>query len=134
MKRRDVRRPGPGPYLLGLKWVRGPVEGGEFPFDVPAVAAIEGMDLSSPVTLLAGDNGTGKSTLIEAFAAAIGFDPQGGELERAGELPPVPRPVLGGQLEPVLERWTKPAQRLLPARRELLQRGRPRRQRGHLLA
>jgi predicted ATPase len=107
-KRRDIRRPGPGPYLLGLKWIRGPVEDGEFPFDVPAVAAVEGMDLSSPVTLLAGDNGTGKSTLIEAFAAAIGFDPQGGELERAGELPPVPRPVLGGELEPVLERWSKP--------------------------
>jgi predicted ATPase len=107
-KRRDIRRPGPGPYLLGLKWIRGPVEDGEFPFDVPAVAAVEGMDLSSPVTLLAGDNGTGKSTLIEAFAAAIGFDPQGGELERAGELPPVPRPVLGGELEPVLEGWSKP--------------------------
>ena len=107
MKRRDIRRPGPGPYLLGLKWVRGPVEG-EFPFDVPAVAAIEEMDLSAPVTLLAGDNGTGKSTLIEAFAEAIGFAPEGGELERAGELPPVPRPVLQGQLEPVLERWSKP--------------------------
>ena len=107
MKRRDIRRPGPGPYLLGLKWVRGPVEG-EFPFDVPAVAAIEQMDLSAPVTLLAGDNGTGKSTLIEAFAEAIGFAPEGGELERAGELPPVPRPVLENQLEPVLERWSKP--------------------------
>ena len=79
---------------------------------------------SAPVTLLAGDNGTGKSTLIEAFAAAIGFAPEGGELERSGELPPVPRPVLGGELEPVLERWSKPAQRLLPARRELLQRRR----------
>ena len=69
---------------------------------------IERLDLSAPVTLLAGDNGTGKSTLIEAFAEAIGFAPQGGELERAGELPPVPRPVLAGALRPVLERWSKP--------------------------
>jgi predicted ATPase len=107
-KRRDVRRPGPGPYLLGLKrdehgtWDTG------FPYDVPAVAAVEQLDLSAPVTLLAGDNGSGKSTLIEAFAAAVGFAPAGGELERAGELPPVPRPVLKGLLEPVLERWSKP--------------------------
>jgi predicted ATPase len=106
-KRRDVRRPGPGPYLLGLKWLE-PARDGGFPFDVPAVAAVEGMDLSVPVTLLAGDNGTGKSTLVEAFAAAIGFAPEGGELERPGELPPVPRSVLDGRLEPVLERWSKP--------------------------
>jgi predicted ATPase len=53
---------------------------------------------------LAGDNGTGKSTVVEALAAAIGFAEEGGELERAGELPAVPRAVLGGALEPVLSR------------------------------
>lgn len=107
-KRRDIRRPGPGPYLLGLKRPEGRGWGTEFPYDVPAVAGVEAMDLSAPVTLLAGDNGTGKSTLIEAFAAAIGFRDEGGELERSGELPAVPRPVLGGLLEPVLHRWNKP--------------------------
>jgi predicted ATPase len=108
VKRRDIRRPGPGPYLLGLE--RNP-EGGwgaGFPYDVPAVAAVEDMKLDAPITLLAGDNGTGKSTLIEAFAQSIGFAPEGGELERAGELPPVPRPVLDGALRPVLDRWSKP--------------------------
>jgi predicted ATPase len=108
MKRRDVRRPGPGPYLLGLERDPDVEWGKDFPYDVPAVAAVESMKLDVPVTLLAGDNGTGKSTLIEAFAEAIGFAPEGGELERAGELPPVPRPVLGGALKPVLERWSKP--------------------------
>jgi predicted ATPase len=108
MKRRDVRRPGPGPYLLGLERDPDVSWGSGFPYDVPAVAAVEAMKLDAPVTLLAGDNGTGKSTLIEAFAAAIGFAPQGGELERAGELPAVPRPVLGGALRPVLDRWSKP--------------------------
>jgi predicted ATPase len=108
MKRRDVRRPGPGPYLLGLERDPDVAWGTDFPYDVPAVAAVEAMKLDAPVTLLAGDNGTGKSTLIEAFAEAIGFAPEGGELERSGELPPVPRPVLGGALRPVLERWSKP--------------------------
>ena len=59
-------------------------------------------DLDAPVTLLAGDNGTGKSTLIETIAEAVGFAPEGGELERAGELPPVPRAVLDGSSSRVL--------------------------------
>jgi predicted ATPase len=100
-RRRDVRRFGRGPYVLGLRrdpdqWGRG------FPFDVPAVAAVEQLRLDAPISLLAGDNGTGKSTLVEAVAQAMGFAPEGGELERSGELPPVPRPVLDGALEPVL--------------------------------
>jgi predicted ATPase len=107
-KRRDVRRPGPGPYLLGLEREPKVPWGESFPYDVPAVAAIEKMKLDAPVTFLAGDNGTGKSTLIEAFAQAIGFADEGGELERAGELPPVPRPVLDGALKPILDRWNKP--------------------------
>src|SRR3954447_17388662 len=106
-RRRDMRRFGPGPYLIGLRRLPERWRAG-FPFDVPAVAAVEAMKLDAPVTLLAGDNGTGKSTLVEAFAQAFGFAPHGGELERAGELPPVPRAVLGGALEPALDRWNKP--------------------------
>ncbi len=48
---------------------------------------IDRLRLDQPVTLLVGDNGSGKSTILEAVAAAIGFDEQGGELERLGELP-----------------------------------------------
>jgi predicted ATPase len=99
------RRFGPGPYLTGLRktehWGKG------FPFDVPAVDAIEELGLEAPVTLLAGDNGTGKSTIVEAIAEAIGFAAEGGELERSGELPPVPRRVFHDGLEPVLS-LTKP--------------------------
>ncbi len=40
------------------------------------------LDLDAPVTLLAGDNGTGKSTLIETIAQAVGFAAEGGEYER----------------------------------------------------
>ena len=99
--RRDRRRFGPGPYLLGMRWAeRGPRDG--FPFDVPAVAALDGVRLDAPVTLLAGDNGTGKSTITEAVADAMGFPAEGGEYERPGELPAVPRATLGGALEPVL--------------------------------
>jgi predicted ATPase len=87
--------------VLGLR--RDESNWGEgFPFDLPAVATVEELRLDTPVTMLAGDNGTGKSTLVEAIAEAIGFAAEGGELERSGELPAVPRPVLDGALHPVL--------------------------------
>jgi len=101
---RDRRRFGPGPYLLGLRRV---AEGEGFPFDVPAVQQLERLRLTTPVTLLAGDNGTGKSTIVEALAEAMDFAEEGGELERSGELPAVPRPALDGTHEPVLAA-TKP--------------------------
>jgi predicted ATPase len=102
-KRRDIRRPGPGPYLLGFD---GEPADSEFPFSVPAMRRLAQLDLDAPVTLLAGDNGTGKSTLIETIAQAVGFAAEGGEYERLGELPPVPRAV--GGLEPRMHRWSKP--------------------------
>ncbi|MBY0689873.1 AAA family ATPase [Microbacterium marinilacus] len=37
----------------------------------------EGLDLG-PVTVLTGENGVGKSTLVEAIAAAYGLNPEGG--------------------------------------------------------
>jgi predicted ATPase len=96
------RRFGPGPYLTGLRKDPGRWGAG-FPYDVPAVDAIETLDLDTPITLLTGDNGTGKSTIAEA----MGFAAEGGELERSGELPAVPRPVLGDGLVPELTH-TKP--------------------------
>ena len=100
-RRRETRIFGRGPYLLGLR-KKPQLWGDGFPFDVPAVEAVEDLALDAPLTLLAGDNGSGKSTLIEAVAEAIGFPQEGGELERPGALPAVPHPVLGGALEPVL--------------------------------
>ena len=99
-RRRDTRIFGPGPYVLGLRREGG--WGSGFPFDVPAVAVVEEVKLDRPVTLLAGENGSGKSTILEAVAEAIGFAEQGGELDRVGELPAVPHNVLGGALAPML--------------------------------
>jgi predicted ATPase len=54
------------------------------------------------VTLLAGDNGSGKSTILEAIAAALGFERHGGELDRLGELPAAPRNVVDDVDTPLL--------------------------------
>ncbi len=42
-----------------------------WPFTVPAIAGIHTLALPTAVTLLAGDNGTGKSTLLEALAVKL---------------------------------------------------------------
>lgn len=51
----------------------------EWPLTIPAVArfAQEGLDLG-PATVLVGENGTGKSTLVEAIAMAFGLNAEGG--------------------------------------------------------
>jgi len=59
-------------YLKSLK-IR---EGGNpdaYPFNVPVIKSMTSMEFESPVTLFVGENGSGKSTVIEAMAAAIGL-------------------------------------------------------------
>lgn len=52
---------------------------GEWPRTVPAVEQLlrDGLDLG-PVTVLVGENGSGKSTIVEAVATAYGLNPEGG--------------------------------------------------------
>ena len=48
---------------------------------IPAVNHLKNgnsLAFSSPVTFFVGENGTGKSTLLEAIAVAFGFNPEGG--------------------------------------------------------
>lgn len=49
-----------------------------FPFSIPAIRDLTTLSFDAPVTLLTGDNGTGKSTLVEAIAIALGFNAEGG--------------------------------------------------------
>ncbi|ADW70274.1 AAA family ATPase [Granulicella tundricola] len=49
-----------------------------YPFSVPAISTFRRLDITSRVLCFAGENGTGKSTLLEAIAAHIGFGREGG--------------------------------------------------------
>jgi predicted ATPase len=49
-----------------------------YPFSIPAIRDLEQLDLDPKVTFLVGENGTGKSTLIEAIAVAAGLNAEGG--------------------------------------------------------
>lgn len=51
-----------------------------YPFELPAVASMDRLDFHPKVTYIVGENGMGKSTLLEAVAVALGFNPEGGTL------------------------------------------------------
>jgi predicted ATPase len=50
-----------------------------YPFRVPLIRSLETLAFSKPVTILVGENGTGKSTLLEAIAAAANCTTVGSE-------------------------------------------------------
>jgi len=52
--------------------------GAEYPFNIPAIASLKTLSIDSRVCFFVGENGTGKSTLLEAVAAHYGFGLQGG--------------------------------------------------------
>ena len=49
-----------------------------YPFSLPVVRHLDRLLLNSRVTFFVGENGTGKSTLMEAIAINYGFNPEGG--------------------------------------------------------
>lgn len=49
-----------------------------YPFNINVLKNFSSLELKSPVTFLIGENGTGKSTLIEALAISCGLNPEGG--------------------------------------------------------
>ena len=53
-----------------------------WPATVPAAAQLlrEGLELPPGITILVGENGSGKSTVIEMLAEAYGLNPQGGSI------------------------------------------------------
>lgn len=50
----------------------------EFPFTIPAVRELQSLAFPTNVTFIVGENGSGKSTFLEALAVASGFNAEGG--------------------------------------------------------
>lgn len=66
---------------IGIDWDAVPPS--SYLRDIPALRLSQPLTLSSPVTFLVGENGTGKSTLLEALAVACGLNPEGGSANYA---------------------------------------------------
>lgn len=67
-------------YIGGVTLKRLP-ENDDYLRDIPAVRHLireKHIAFTKPVTFLVGENGTGKSTLLEAIAVAYGFNAEGG--------------------------------------------------------
>lgn len=121
------RRTSADSHLPALPYLRevslrtdAPLPINEYPFRIPAVKNLGTLPFASDVTFLVGENGTGKSTLLEAIAVAVGMNPEGGGRNfnfatRESHSPPVARLKAG-------EKLVAPAGPVFPASGELLQR------------
>ena len=56
-------------YLSALRRRESDQEG--FPWNVPVVAALRALEFHTPVTFFVGENGSGKSTVLEGIAAGM---------------------------------------------------------------
>jgi predicted ATPase len=82
-KKQRVRGDGPdlwtGAFLRSVMLKRDEVPSFDrYPFSIPSIRDLHTLDLHPHVTFLVGENGVGKSTLIEAIAVAAGFNAEGG--------------------------------------------------------
>src|SRR3954451_1741465 len=76
-KQREIRLP--APYLKRL-WLD-PAKISDraaYPFCLPFLQDAFELSFTSAITIIVGENGTGKSTLLEGIAALAGYDEAGG--------------------------------------------------------
>ncbi|MEJ7931801.1 AAA family ATPase [Ramlibacter sp. AN1015] len=67
------------PYLIRADYRPGlDIDFDAYPFSIPAVRELGSIDFHPNVTFFVGENGAGKSTVLEALALALGFGSEGG--------------------------------------------------------
>lgn len=67
------------PYLIRASFrPDADIDYDSYPFSIPAVREIGNFDFHPNVTFFVGENGAGKSTVLEALAVALGFGSEGG--------------------------------------------------------
>lgn len=72
------------PYLQTIRAEYGPdLDLDGFPYCVPAVRELNEIAFHPDVTFFVGENGSGKSTVLEAIALALGFGIEGGTINNA---------------------------------------------------
>jgi predicted ATPase len=99
------------PYLVGVRVKETGVEteGDAYPFNLPLIRTLD-VAFASPVTFFVGENGTGKSTLIEAIASLSRLPVSGGgRNELADRHGPERTSPLAKALRPVFKRRPRDA-------------------------
>src|SRR5580658_231198 len=77
MKGRPIRLPAPYLKRVWLDRSRVP-DAAAYPFCLPVLSEGFELDFDHAITVIVGENGTGKSTLLEGIAALAGYDGAGG--------------------------------------------------------
>ncbi|ADL53184.1 AAA family ATPase [Clostridium cellulovorans] len=66
-------------YLRSIELKREEIEDfSKYPFFLPAIINLKNLEFHPKVTFIVGENGSGKSTILEAIAVNYGFNPEGG--------------------------------------------------------
>lgn len=67
------------PYLREISLRADPaIDFDQYPFNIPAIRELGALTFHPAVTFLVGENGAGKSTILEAIAVAMGLPAEGG--------------------------------------------------------
>ncbi len=61
---------------INIEWDK--IHGNSYLRDIESISSIRNLTFNKPVTFFVGENGSGKSTMLEAIAVAYGFNPEGG--------------------------------------------------------
>lgn len=61
---------------ITINWEK--IDRGSYLRDIEAIRGLHTLSFPKPVTFFVGENGSGKSTMLEAAAIASGFNPEGG--------------------------------------------------------
>lgn len=68
-------------FIKAIKLERHSISSFEkYPLNLPAISGLNELELHEKVTFFVGENGSGKSTIIEGIAAAYGFNAEGGSI------------------------------------------------------
>ena len=80
MKRPRSTKPPPSEgFLRAITLVRERVlDPSVYPYTIPAIRSLDTLEFHPRVTFLVGENGSGKSTILEAVALLLGFNAEGG--------------------------------------------------------
>lgn len=65
-------------FIKGIKIDWNQVSNSSYIRTIPSIKSIHQLDFQKNITIFVGENGTGKSTLLESIAVAYGFNPEGG--------------------------------------------------------
>ena len=61
---------------VSIDWDK--IDGGSYLREIESIKGLDYLSFNNKITIFVGENGSGKSTMLEAIAVSYGFNPEGG--------------------------------------------------------